>query len=182
MPEEAEPDPEIKKPRKKPKKPVSLTDRQKLEMFERFDTGRYSLMDMARWYGCSDTYISNLLKSREEIGREAVDNELKDGLALSNIEDSMAIGAYKIGQILSSMKPKEEKAKTFKDLMKTLMDIRKQLTVMPKDLDKGSAPINFEDAMRLTELIPEEHRFEYFQLMKGLAAKNKQETKKGDTD
>ena len=144
-------------------------------MFERWDTDRYSLVELARWYGCSDTYISNLIKNREEIGKEAVDTELQDALALSNIEDSLAIGAYKVGKILSTIKPKVENAKTIKDLVKILLDVRKQLTVMPKDLDTGSAPINFDDAMRLTELIPEEHRKEYFQIMKGLTDKPKEE-------
>lgn len=155
-------------PKKKRKSPVTLTTRQKLEMFERWDTGNYSLMDMARWYGCSDNYIHQLIKRREEVGKDEIDRELEDALALKHLENSMAIGALKIGKILTAIKPSVGNAKVIKDFMKVLLDVRKQLTHIPKDLAEGPAPISFSNAMKLAKLIPEEHRAEYFEIMKGL--------------
>lgn len=174
MPEDVEiPEQEDVPPKRKNKPPVHLTNRQKLELFERWDTDQYSLGDMARWYSCSKSYIHGLIERREEVGKAEIDSELEDALALKNLEDSMAIGALKIGKILTAIKPTVANAKVIKDFMKTLLDTRKQLTMIPKDLAEGPAPISFEAAMKLAELIPEERRPEYFEIMKGLTQSSK---------
>ena len=165
---EEEPGQEEVLPKKKNKSPVSLTPRQMVEMFERWDTGKFSIGDMSRWYNCSKSYIHGLIQRREELGKDVVDQELEDELELRALEATLNTSSGWMKHVIKNTPKKLENSPMIVKMHKQILDTRKQMTMMPKDLEKGSAPIDFQTAMRLTELIPEEHRREYFQLMKGL--------------
>lgn len=154
--------------KKSRKPPTKLTPRQMIEMFERWDTGKFSIGDMAHWYGCAKSYIHGLIERREELGKDLVDQELEDELELKALEGSLNSSSAWMKQVIRTTPKKLEHAPIITKMHKQLLDTRKQMTVMPKDLDTGSAPIDFKTAMALTELIPEEHRKRYFELMKGL--------------
>lgn len=171
--------------KKKRKSPVVLTPRQMIEMFDRWDTERFSMEDMARWYGCSRKYIHSLIQRREELGKDLVDQELEDELELKALEGALHSSAGWMKYVIRHTAKKLEHAPIIAKMHKQLLDTRKQMTVMPKDLGKGTAPIDFETAMQLTELIPEKHRKKYFELMKGLtqpSGKPKSDLAPGDSE
>lgn len=155
-------------PRKK--KPVVLTDRQKREMFIRVDTERYTQKELADWYGCSESYIRKLLGKRETLHLEGEEpTELFDSLDMKNVEDSLGAVALKIAEVVEKLPVRPDSLSLLNRTAKTLLDMRKQLREMPKDLHDQTVPINFEAAMKLAMLIPQENREEYMHIMRGLA-------------
>jgi len=154
------------------KKSVFLTDRQKREMFERWDTGRYTQMELAEWYGCSQQTISNLISQRDELnlGNDGEPHEVFDALAMPNVEEFLENIAIKLSKMVEKVPDtKFENIPMMTKAAKTVLDIRKQLRELPKDLHTKSVPMNIETALKLAELIPPEHRERYMQLMRDLA-------------
>jgi len=172
--------PEEKKPRKYKKK-VILTDRQKREMFERWDTGRYTQLELALWYGCGETQIWSLIQRREELGPLREDDaQLYDALDLKNLEDALNTISGKIAKLTSKPSLSEGdrmQIATLTRAAKTMLDIRKQLKELPKDLkDRVSVPIDKATSRRLIELIPPENREEYIEIMQGLTQSQRSES------
>jgi len=154
------------------KKKVVLTDRQKREMFERWDTGRYTQLELANWYGCGETQIWSLIQRREELGPLEESPEIYDALEIKNIEDVLETLMIRIGKLAQKPSLSEGdrlQLNTLRTTVKTVLDVRKQLKELPKDLHTKSVPMNIETALKLAELIPPEHRERYMQLMRDLA-------------
>lgn len=156
------------------RKNVYLTDRQKREMFERWDTGRYTQLELATWYGCGETQIWSLIQRREELGPLREDDpELTDALDIKNIEDVLETIMAKIGRIASKPSMTEGDRlvlSTLRGTAKTVLDIRKQLKELPKDLhDRTAPPIDRETTREMIALIPPERQEKFLQLMRGLA-------------
>lgn len=157
-------------PGKPRKKLVFMTDRQKREMFERWDTGRYTHQELADWYGVTETTIRNLLLKRDELGPEEREAAvLFDALDLRNVEDSLAQIALAITETIGKVPRKQENLPLLYKGASVVLNIRKQLRELPKDLDdRTPAPIDLETTLKLAALIPPEKREEYLLIMRGL--------------
>ena len=154
-------------PEKQPKGPVYLTERQKVEMYKRWETGNFTQSELARWFGCSQQLISKIIKHLDELDTEEQE-ALADAYDMATTEDGLAVVNAWVLDVMSKIPRKPENVPLVAKLHKILHDNRKQLTVFPKDLAQDSTPINFGAAVEMGMLVPEEHRKRYFELMRGL--------------
>ena len=156
-----------------------LTPRQVAEIFERWDSGRYTQVELASWFGVSDGMIRKLLKEREE-GRDRSkegggilqEGVAEEWIAIKKIEHTLGLISKVMGDIWSKADRTEKDWKELsvaKGSLKSLLDARKQLKELPKDLKEAAAAVDNEAMERLVSLIPEARRGEFLDIMRGLA-------------
>ena len=151
---------------------VFLTDRQKQEMLVRWDTGRYTQQELANWYGCSHQYISKIIALRASLepgpeGEEPV--AIFDALAMKNVEDCLGAIAAKIAHIIEKTPEKIDNLPLLNRSGKFVLEIRRQLKELPKDIHRPPVVMSPETIDKLAGLIPTEKREEFVTLMRTLA-------------
>ena len=149
-----------------------LTPRQVAEVFERHDTGRYTNVELASWFGCSEGLIRKLLKEREE-GRSRADvskaPDKSDSLSIKKTESALGAAAEKLEAIIQKCPDTLEASAQLNRTVRTLLNIRKQLKELPKDLKEAAAAVDNEAMERLVALVPEDKQGEFLDIIRGLA-------------
>jgi hypothetical protein len=162
-----------------------LTPRQIAEVYERWDTGKYTQSQLADWFGCSQQLISKLMKEREEGRSRACKEDVsiaediaEEYIAVRAIETTLGLISKVMGDIWR--KP-DRTERDFKELsvakgsMKSLLDARKQLKELPKDLKGTAAKVDDKSMERLVKLIPEDKQGEFLDIMRGLSKEKPKE-------
>lgn len=156
------------------KVPVVLSPRQIAEVFERIDSGRYNHKEVAEWFGCSEQLISKLVRQREE-GRDrskevaAPVPDKRDSWSVQVTESCLGAIAVKVESILEKVPNNVDALPVLTRTMKTLLDSRRQLKELPKDLRAAAANVDEGSLDELVELVPEENRERFLKILKGLA-------------
>ena len=153
------------------KKPVFLTPRQVAEVYERYDTGKYSQEKLAGWFGCSVGLINKLMKERE-MGKPRVTKPLEsreESFSIKAAESCLGAISSKIEASLAKVPDNAASLPLLNRTAKTMLDIRRQLKELPKDIHRPPVVMDPETVDKLAELIPAEDREEFVTLMRSLA-------------